>query len=84
MPWSTPFREPIKAPRGRSLRTLRDAADYCARAPIREALRPEWQQAADLLMKTEKSGGPYIDMARIAAAGRESKQLFPRLPRPFK
>jgi hypothetical protein len=26
MPWSTPFREPIAAPGGRALRTLRDAA----------------------------------------------------------
>ena len=66
MPWSTPFREPIKAPSGRPLRTLRDAADYCARLPKRDALRPEWQSAADLLMMAEKSGGLYVDMARIA------------------
>ena len=66
MPWSTLFREPIATPGGRLLRTLRDAADYCARLPKRDALRPEWQTAANLLMKAEKTGGLYVDMARIA------------------
>jgi hypothetical protein len=74
MPWSTPFRDPITAPDGRALKTLRDAADYCTTIPKRAAMKPEWQHVAELLMKAEATGGMWIDMARIAILKALSKK----------
>ena len=50
MSWSTPFPSPIKLPRGRSLKTFRDAARYIERLPKGAHKRPEWQLAGRILI----------------------------------
>jgi hypothetical protein len=48
--WDTPFDTPITLPKGRQLKTLRDAGNHLAGLSPRELRRPEWQRAAhDLL-----------------------------------
>ena len=40
MPWSTPFEDPILLPKGKSLVTLEDAADYIQNLPPAEQRKP--------------------------------------------
>ena len=65
MPWSTPFDDPLPLPQGRSLVTLKDAADYITKLPKSESDLPEWQAAIEVLMLCSRSG-PTM-MARIGA-----------------
>jgi hypothetical protein len=50
LPWSTPFEDPIPLPRGRSLLTLKEAADYISNLPEAEHCAPEWQAAMEALI----------------------------------
>jgi hypothetical protein len=43
MPWSRPFEDPIPTPKGKTLRTLKDAAAYIMALPKREAEAEHWQ-----------------------------------------
>ncbi|XIA62453.1 hypothetical protein ACFIOY_23120 [Bradyrhizobium sp. TZ2] len=77
MPWSTPFDDPIPLPRGRSLVTLKDAADYITKLPKSESDLPEWQMAIEVLMLVSR-GGPTM-MARIGvmrALNRHVERVF--------
>jgi hypothetical protein len=61
--WSREFEEPILLPDGRTLLTLRDAADYITGLPQKDSAAPEWQTAIEVLM-LESRGGPTMS-ARI-------------------
>ena len=63
LPWSTPFEDPIPLPRGRSLVTLKHAADYITKLPKSESDLQEWQTAIEVLMLCSRSGDPML--ARI-------------------
>jgi hypothetical protein len=63
LPWSTPFEDPIILPDGRTLLTLKDAADYITKLPKEESDLPEWQTAIEVLILCSR-GGPTM-MARI-------------------
>ncbi len=66
--WSRAFFDPITLPDGRSLRTLREAADYITALPPREHDRPHWLAAIEALILEAECGEPGVDpmMARIA------------------
>jgi hypothetical protein len=62
--WSTPFEDPISLPRGRSLVTLKEAAEYITKLPEAEHSAPEWQAAMEALILVAENGGPTM-LARI-------------------
>ena len=64
LPWSTSFEDPIPLPNGRTLLTLKDAADYITRLPKSESDLPEWQTAIEVLLLCSRGGDPML--ARIA------------------
>ncbi|WP_249130192.1 hypothetical protein [Bradyrhizobium sp. AUGA SZCCT0283] len=75
--WSREFDDPISLPDGRSLTTLRDAADYITGLPKKGAA-PEWQAAIEALMLVIELGGPTM-MARIGvmrALNRHVERVF--------
>jgi hypothetical protein len=47
--WQRTFEDPIPLPSGRTLVTLRDAADYINSLPKKESDPPEWQTAIEAL-----------------------------------
>jgi len=53
--WSRTFGEPIQLPDGRTLITLRDAADYIAKLPAETVTRPHWQLAMEALSQASES-----------------------------
>jgi hypothetical protein len=61
--WQREFEDPIELPDGRTLTTLRDAADYITALPRKDAELPEWQAAIEALLLVSK-GGPTM-LARI-------------------
>jgi hypothetical protein len=54
--WQRRFEDPIPLPDGRTLLTLRDAADYITALPKKESDLPEWQTAIEVLMLVSRSG----------------------------
>jgi hypothetical protein len=48
--WQRQFEDPIELSDGRTLTTLRDAADYITALPKKEAELPEWQAAIEALL----------------------------------
>ena len=48
--WQRKFEDPVLLPDGRKLVTLRDAGDYIANLPKKEADLAEWQAAIEALM----------------------------------
>jgi hypothetical protein len=66
VPWSTAFHEPVPLPGGKSLCTLRQAADHIQRLPKPEQSRPDWQQAVDTLIHAAETGGAWVQLAHIA------------------
>jgi hypothetical protein len=61
--WSRKLDEPIPLPDGRTLVSLRDAANFTAPSK-EEAALPEWQAAIEALMLVVKQNGPTM-FARI-------------------
>jgi hypothetical protein len=61
--WQRKFEDPIELPDGRTLTTLRDAADYVTALPKKQAELPEWQAAIEALLLVSR-GGPTM-LARI-------------------
>ncbi|WP_309142533.1 hypothetical protein [Bradyrhizobium sp. sGM-13] len=64
LPWSTPFEDPISLPRGRSLVTLMDAADYITKLPKAEQRLAHWQLAVETLINCAE-GRDFLMHARI-------------------
>ena len=57
--WQRKFEDPISLPGGRTLVTLRDAADYITSLPKKESDLPDWQVAIEALMLVSP-GGPAM------------------------
>jgi hypothetical protein len=66
MSWSLKFDEPIALPKGKALHTLRDADEYVAALPKKEAALQHWQLAAQCLLSAAEHGGIVMMAARIA------------------
>jgi hypothetical protein len=63
--WSLKFDDPIELNGRKSLRTLREAAQYIVELPPRESALPHWQTAMACLLSAAEKTGPIM-MARIA------------------
>jgi hypothetical protein len=63
--WSRAFDEPISLPKGKTLRTLRDAALNITKLPKAEHDAEEWQAAVEALILVAELGGPTM-FAQIA------------------
>ncbi len=63
--WQRKIDDPIRLPDGRTLATLRDAAQYITKLPKAEHDAAEWQVAMEVLLLVAERDGPEI-MARIA------------------
>jgi len=63
--WSCRFDDPIPLPNGKTLKTLRDAGDYIASLPAKEAGKSHWQSAIrELVIAAERNG--IMMLAQIA------------------
>jgi hypothetical protein len=62
--WDQQFFDPIDAPKGKKLVTLRAAANYIMKLPKAEHDAEEWQAAMEALLLVAESGGPAM-FARI-------------------
>jgi hypothetical protein len=60
MPWSSPFDEPIKPPKGRPIVTLKDAAAYILKLPKPAQQTPEWQAAGEAVIMAAEDRGPLM------------------------
>ena len=67
LPWSTSFEDPVPRPNGRTLLTLKDAADYITKLPKSESDLPEWQTAIDVLLLCSRGG--HADLRGYEQAG---------------
>ena len=57
MSWSRRFEDPIPLPDGRTLLTLRQAADYITSLPKAEQKLEEWQTAIEALIMAAETAG---------------------------
>jgi hypothetical protein len=64
--WSRRFDEPIKTPDGKSLRTLKDAAEYVLALPKKAQADPAWQHAAECLKNAAEREIAWMWFARPA------------------
>ena len=62
--WQRPFEDPIHLPDGRSLHTLRDAADYITGLSKEQSDLAPWQVAIEALILVARSGPTML--ARMA------------------
>src|SRR5215472_12429346 len=60
MPWSSRLRKPIALADGRTLRKLRDVAQFLLSLPEKDQRHPKWQRLTDLLMTAERSGSDAL------------------------
>lgn len=58
MAWDQAFVDPILLPDGRTLLTLRDAAEFITQLPKAEHDADEWQTAMDVLLLVAERDGP--------------------------
>jgi hypothetical protein len=75
--WQRECEDPIPLAGGRTLVTLRDAADHITGLPKKESDLPEWQTAVEVLLLVSR-GGPTM-MARIGvmrALNRHVERVF--------
>jgi hypothetical protein len=63
--WSLKFDDPIKLDSSKTLRILREAAQYIVELPPRQSALPHWQTAMTCLLYAAENKGPVM-MARIA------------------
>jgi hypothetical protein len=64
--WSRRFDDPIKAPDGKTLRALEDAADYVLALPKKTQAEPAWQRAARELKNAAELDPAWRWFARSA------------------
>ena len=79
--WQRTFDDPIAAD-GRTLRTLRDAADYITELPKTEHERAPWQAAIEALIMAAENRGRADARADWRAAGAEPERRAGIQPRP--
>lgn len=60
MPWSRAFEDPIALPAGKSLVTLKNAADCIMKLPKAEQKLPEWEAAIEALLMAAEDRGPLL------------------------
>jgi hypothetical protein len=78
MTWSRQFEDPILLPDGRTLRTLKNAADYIMKLPKAEQKHEKWQIAIEVLIMAAEGRGPTMH-ARIGvmqALNRNVERVF--------
>ena len=66
MSWSRRFNAPIKTPDGKTLRTLKDAANYVLSLPPDIQKEPHWQSAAECLRNAAEREIAWMWFARPA------------------
>jgi hypothetical protein len=66
MDWSRRFDSPIKTPGGKTLRTLKDAAEYVLALPKETQAEPAWQRAARELKNAAELDPAWRWFARSA------------------
>ncbi len=78
MSWSRPFGDPIPLPDGRTLLTLREAADYITNLPKAEQKLEEWQTAIEALMMAAEDNGllMHARIGVIRALNRDVERVF--------
>jgi hypothetical protein len=72
------FFDPIVLPNGKTLITLRDAAEYIIELPRAERDAPEWQAVMEALLLVAENSGPLM-FARIGvmrALNRNVEHVF--------
>jgi hypothetical protein len=75
--WQRKFDDPMPLSRGRSLITLKDAADYITKLPKSESELPEWQTAIEALMLCSRGGDPMLArMGVMKALNRGVERVF--------
>lgn len=86
MSWSRPFEDPIPT-KGKSILTLKDAAEYIGRLPKAEHDTPHWQAATEALIMAAEDRGPLlharIGMLRALNFGKPAPERE-RRPRKYK
>lgn len=60
MSWDRSFDDPVVAPDGRPLRTLRDAAKYIQKLPNAKLNETAWQTAMECLIAAAEGRGPML------------------------
>jgi hypothetical protein len=60
VPWSRPFDDPIKPPKGRPIVTLKDAAAFILKLPKSAQQSPEWQAAGEAVIMAAEGRGPLM------------------------
>lgn len=82
--WDREFEDPVVAPNGKPLNTLKDAARYIQKLPKAEHDKPHWQTAGECLIAAAEGRGPLLHarsgMLR-AMKGGMSLQYDPDKPR---
>jgi hypothetical protein len=66
MRWSRSFDDPITTPDGKTLRTLKDAAEYVLALPEKTQAEPAWQHAAEALRNAAEREIAWMWFARPA------------------
>jgi hypothetical protein len=62
--WSRKFEDPITFPNGKTLVTLKNAADYIMKLPKAEQKHEKWQTAIEVLIMAAEGRAPTM-LARI-------------------
>ena len=78
MSWDQRFDDPIVLPKGKPLRTLRDAGNYISKLPEQDQQSEPWQTATHCLLQAVDHGGP-IAFARLGIL----QALFPKPDQTF-
>jgi hypothetical protein len=68
MGWDRPFEDPVVAPDGKPLKTLRDAAKYIQKSPKAEHDKQYWLTAGEALIMAAEGKGPLLH-ARAGCCG---------------
>ena len=66
--WQREFEDPVELPDGRTLTTLREAADYITALPKKEAELPEWQVAIEGAAGIARRTASLSEQQSIASA----------------
>jgi hypothetical protein len=78
MRWNKKFSEPILLPKGKKLRTLRDAALFITKLPKAEHDAEEWQAAMQALLLVADHDGPpmFPRIGILRALSRHVERVF--------